>query len=162
MQSVYEDIHLNMGVYLGAFIKIPMTIWLTPRVMELTEYKCRVAIPLSVRSKNHLASMYLGSLCVGADLACGLLALKHIRDSKKETGHDVSLVFKDFQADFLKRAQGRTFFTCSEGEAIRACVQRALITGERCERSVCVNAYTGEDIQTPVASFQLTLSLKRK
>ena len=55
--------------------------------------------------------MYFGVLSVGADITGGFLAMKYIRASKSK----ISLIFKDFHADFLKRAEGDVHFLCSEG-----------------------------------------------
>ena len=76
----YMDEALNLipakirnTVKLGAFglTKVPMLLYLTPVVEELNERRCVVRIPLSYRSKNHLNSMYFGSMAAGADCAGG-------------------------------------------------------------------------------------------
>jgi hypothetical protein len=40
-------------------------------------------------------------------------------------------LFKDFDAKFLKRAEGDTHFTCNDGDKVRAAVDEAIATGER-------------------------------
>jgi acyl-coenzyme A thioesterase PaaI-like protein len=103
--------------------------------------------------------MYFGALAAGADCAGGLIAMRLIQ----EEGNQVALIFKDFQASFLKRAEGDVLFTCEEGLAIRELVQKALRSGEREEMSVRVKATVPPQFgQDPVAEFVLTLSLKRK
>lgn len=147
--------------YLRAFgfLKVPLIFFTSPSVETLTPEKCVVKIPLSRRTKNHLNSLYFGVLAVGADCAGGLIAMKLIQ----EEGDQVSLVFKDFQAQFLKRADGDTHFTCEDGDAIRALVKKALESGERENMPVRVVATVPTKYgQEPVAEFTLTLSLKRK
>ncbi|HTL11154.1 MAG TPA: DUF4442 domain-containing protein, partial [Bdellovibrionota bacterium] len=92
---------LKETLYLRAFglIKIPMLWYLRPSVVELTDDRCVVKIPLRRRAKNHLNSMYFGALAAGADCAGGLMAMRLIRAD----GNRASLVFKDFHAEFLKR-----------------------------------------------------------
>jgi hypothetical protein len=111
-------------------------------------------------NKNHLGSMYFGALCIGADAAGGLIAMRALQKLKGKKG---SLIFKDFQATFLKRAEGETVFTCKEGIAIRELVQKAAESMERVEMPVHITATvpkkSGEE---PVAEFTLTLSLKVK
>ena len=58
--------------------------------------------------------MYFGVLSVGADVTGGFLAMKYIKSSKSR----MSLIFKDFHADFLKRAEGHVHFKCDDGMAI--------------------------------------------
>lgn len=147
--------------YLRAFgfLKVPMLFFMSPTVTELTAERCVVRVPLTRRTKNHLNSMYFGALAAGADCAGGLIAMRLIQ----EEGNQVALIFKDFQASFLKRAEGDVLFTCEEGLAIRELVQKALRSGEREEMSVRVKATVPPQFgQDPVAEFVLTLSLKRK
>ncbi|GAM75988.1 hypothetical protein JCM19241_286 [Vibrio ishigakensis] len=42
--------------------------------MHIDEARVEVKIPLRRRTKNHLNSMYMGALVVGADVAGGFLA----------------------------------------------------------------------------------------
>lgn len=113
----------------GAF-KIPVLFFLSPTVVEVNDYRCVVKIPLTRRSKNHLGSMYFAALAAGADCAGGLIAMNLV-DEAASCGKKISLVFKDFKADFLKRAEGDVLFTCEDGQAIRQMVERVAASGER-------------------------------
>lgn len=141
------------------FLKVPVLFFISPSVVELTDERCVIQVPLNRRTKNHLRSMYFGVLCAGADVAGGMNAMRMIQKEKSR----VSLIFKDFQAQFLKRAEGDTFFTCEDGLAIQALVQKAIETGERQHMPVRVTATVPSKLgNEPVATFTLTLSLKRK
>jgi acyl-coenzyme A thioesterase PaaI-like protein len=147
--------------YLRAFglFKVPVLLFVSPSVVELNESRCVVRIPLNRRTKNHLNSMYFAVLAAGADVAGGLMAMRLIQ----EQGDQVSLVFKDFQAQFLKRAEGDTHFTCEDGVGIRELVQKAIDSGERENMTVHVKATVPSQLgDEPVAEFKLTLSLKKK
>jgi len=140
-------------------LKIPLIAYLRPSVKELTDERCLVRIPLMRRTKNHLNAMYFGALCAGADLAGGLVAMRRIQ----QRGDKVVFVFKDFQADFLKRAQGDVLFCCDDGRRLTALVARAEESGERVEETVSVVATCPSDLgDEPVARFRLTISLKRR
>jgi acyl-coenzyme A thioesterase PaaI-like protein len=148
-------------VFLRAFgfLKIPVLFFISPSVVEVTEQQCVVKIPLNRRTRNHLNSMYFGVLAAGADCAGGLIAMRMIQ----EEGNRVSLIFKDFHADFLKRAEGDVFFTCAEGTAIRDLVRKAMESGERENMPVHITATVPSKLgEEPIAQFTLTLSLKRK
>lgn len=141
------------------FLKVPMIYFCSPSIVEMTDEKVVVRIPHRRRTINHLRSLYFGTLCVGADVAGGILAMRLIQ----KAGNQVNLVFKDFHAEFLKRAEGDTHFTCVDGQAVRAAVERALASGERENIPVHVVATTPKQLgDEPVARFTLTLSLKRK
>jgi hypothetical protein len=104
--------------------------------------------------------MYFGALAIGADCAGGLLAMDQI----KRSGGQVSLVFKAFQATFLKRPESDVYFICEDGAAIREQVRRALDSGDRITEPMRIQAAVklADGSFEPVAEFILELSLKRK
>lgn len=139
------------------FLKIPMMYWLKPTVLEMSDERMEMKVPLTRRSKNHLGSMYFGALAAGADAAGGLLAMKLIRKSKA----NVALVFKDFHAEFLKRAEGDVHFVCEQGAEVRRFVAQVIESGERMNLPVHITAFVpSRSKDEPVAKFILTLSLK--
>lgn len=145
---------------LGA-LKIPLLFFLSPSVVEINDYRAVVRIPLTRRSKNHMNCMYFAALAAGADVAGGLIAWKLIEEQALR-GQKISLLFKDFKAEFLKRAEGDVLFTCEEGLAIRQMVERVAASGERENMPVHVTATVPSKLGSePVAQFTLTLSLKR-
>jgi acyl-coenzyme A thioesterase PaaI-like protein len=142
-----------------ALAKIPMLFFVGPKVQRLDPQGCAVLLPLGFRTKNHLGSMYFGALCAGADMAGGLNAADAIFRRHKR----VNLIFKDFRAEYLKRADGDVLFRCEQGEAIYAAVARADHTGERITLPVEVTATVPDRYgDEPVARFTLGLSLKRQ
>jgi hypothetical protein len=136
-------------------------LWLaSPKILELTDERCVIRVPLNWRTRRRdIHAMYLGTLCMGADVAAGLIAFKLVREKKLR----VNFLFKDMNAEFLKRAEGPVHFTNNEGRMIQDLLQRALDTGERQEATVPVIATVPSKFgDEPVARFTLTLSLKRK
>jgi len=152
-----KNLKVNLLLKMMA-MKIPMLGYIRPKIVELNEDTCTVRVPLRRRTKNHLNSMYFGALSAGADCAGGLIAMAAIRRS----GQKVALIFKDFKADFLRRAEGDVHFRCVEGKEILALVEEAVETGERVNMPVHVTATVPTESMEPVAEFVLTLSLKKK
>jgi len=75
----------------------------------------------------------------------------------------VAFLFKDFHADFLKRAEGAVVFTCNDGEKLGRLLLQAEESGEREEDSVQVVATVPEKLgDEPVAVFNLTISMKSR
>ena len=159
MASQWELFKETLFLRTFGFMKIPMLWWLQPKIIKLDQDCCEILIPLNRKTKNHLNSMYFGVLCAGADCAGGFMAMKIIQSEAK----DVRLAFKDFTAEFIKRAEGDTVFVFKDVAAVRALVQRARLTGERVEMPLLIEAkvpsMSGDE---PVAKFKLTLSLKKK
>jgi acyl-coenzyme A thioesterase PaaI-like protein len=141
-------------------LRIPMLLFLGPRVMRLDDEGCEVKIPLGWRSGNHLiGSMYFGALCAGADLAGGLNAARAIYARHRK----VKLVFADLKVEFLKRADGDVVFRSTDGARAAAAVRQADATGERVTLPVQVVATVPDRYgDEPVARFTMGLSLKRK
>ena len=138
--------------------KIPLLWFCRPKIMHLDEKSVEIKIPLKRRTKNHLGSMYFGALSVGADITGGFLAMICIQNSKRK----VALIFKDFKADFLKRAEGDVHFRCNQGSDIIRLVEKTIDSGQRENMIVNIDAYVPSISDDIVANFELTLSLKEK
>ncbi|HKY63358.1 MAG TPA: DUF4442 domain-containing protein [bacterium] len=149
----------TLGLRAFGLLKIPLLCSVRPTILRLNRELCEIRIPLNYWTRNHLKSMYFGTLAIGADCAGGLLAQEAIRKS----GKDVVLIFKDFHADFLKRAEHDVHFTCKDGLKIEKQVKETVQSGERTNQTLTIVAttpkVTGDE---PVAKFLLTLSLKLK
>ena len=160
MTTVLLRLKQTFGMRLFGWLKIPLLASVRPSVVELSETRCVICVPLRRWTRNHLGSMYFGALAIGADCAGGLLAMDQI----KRSGGKVSLVFKSFQATFLKRPESDVYFMCEGGAAIRAQVGRALASDERITEPMAIQAAVKAPDGTfePVAEFILELSLKRK
>ena len=137
--------------------KVPLIGHLKPRLIKLTDQEIVIKLKLNRRSKNHLNSMYFGALAIGADLAGGLHGFYHAEQANVK----LSLAFKSFQAQFLRRPESDVFFICTMGDTVREMIIESQKTGERINKPLNVSAY----IQYPqqpeeVARFILELSLK--
>lgn len=157
--TAFQRFKLNLLVRWFGFKDVPLIGTAGVRVVDLDAERCVVKVPLKRRTKNHLNSLYFGAFAIGADTAGALLAIVESR----RHGNAVSLVFKDFKGEFLKRAEADTLFTCTDGQAVRAAFTAALRTGERVNVPVRIVATTPEKFgDEPVAVFTLTLSLRKR
>ena len=131
-----------------------------PSILEINERRCVVKIPLNWRTRrNDIHAMYLGVLCIGADVAAGLIAFDQMQKRKL----NLSFVFKTVRAEFLKRAEGDVLFTNEDGFLIQDLIGRTLASGEREDAVVHVTATVPSKLgDEPVAKFEMTLSLKKR
>lgn len=144
---------------LFALTRIPLIAILRPTLLRADRESCVVRLPLTWLSRNHLGSLYFGALCVGADTAGGLIVMNMIRARRSA----VAFLFKDFRAEFHKRAEGATVFSCHDGPRLLALLDRAEQSGEREEDTVTVTATVPDKLgDEPVATFQLTISMKKR
>ena len=148
-------------IYLRYFgiSQIPLILFVRPSVFQINEKSAVIKIPFRRRVKNHLGSMYFGAMSIGADLAAGILAFRKI----KEQNQHISLIFKNFNAEFLKRAEGHTYFSCNNGEIIEDLIKKAIESEERVEEEIQVTATVPTEFgDEPVAKFKLIMSLKKR
>jgi hypothetical protein len=148
----------TLGLRLFGFARIPMMLYVRPSVKEISNQRVAVRIPLIRRTRNHLGSMYFGALGIGADCAVGALAMHLI----KQQSVNLSLIFRTFSAEFHQRAEGDVDFCCNQGNEIAQLVEQAAASDQRVEMAVDVIATVPDRGDDPVATFSLTLSMKRQ
>jgi hypothetical protein len=150
----------TLGMRLWALRNVFLLYFVKPSIVAVSEERCEIRIPLNWRTRRRdIGAMYLGTLCMGADVASGLVAF-HLMQMRRLR---VSFLFKDLRAEFLKRAEGDVHFACEDGPKIVALVERAMSSGEREETTVDVVARVPKKLgDEPVARFAMTLSVRRR
>lgn len=141
----------KMGVF-----KIPMIAYVRPKLLQIDEHTSLVRIKLRRRTKNHLSSMYFGSLAVGADITAGLHAFYFAELS----GTKISFAFKAVKAEFLKRAMSDIHFVSQDGQLVKDVFDETLKTKERVNKWIHVDAK--DDNDEIVATFEMEISVKVK
>lgn len=147
----------NLFLQFFGFTRIPLIWYVGAKLIEMSENRTVIFIPLSRRTKNHLGSMYFGALAIGADVTGAWLAFDRLRAGNER----ISVVFKDMQGEFLRRADGDVHFVCEDGLAVYEALNETVRTKQRVNVPVTVNAFVPKHSKTePVAVFRLTLSAK--
>lgn len=140
-------------------VKIPLLAFVTPRVMELDENRAVARIRLDRRTRNHLGVMYFGALAMGAELSIALKCIEAIYRS----GQKIDFIFKDFQCEFLKRADGHVHFVCEQAALVQELINKATATSERLHETFEGFAIIAEgENQEPVMKYKLTLSVRNR
>ena len=157
MNFISKEFKTTLFLKFFGFLKVPMIFYCNPKVVKISEESVEIKISLKRKTKNHVGSMYFGALSVGADVTGGAIALGLIKKSK----HKINLLFKDFKADFLKRAEGDVHFVCNDGLLISDMIKETEISKKRVNKPINIIAYVPKKLNNePVAKFVLTLSLK--
>lgn len=138
--------------------KIPLLVFISPRVAEFSEKKCIIRIPLGYRTKNHLGAMYFGALAVGAELSIAAAAVFAIQESKQR----IDFIFKDFHVDFLKRADHHTNFVFDDVEGVRQLILDSAGKTERLEKTFTGYAVVPKSGDEPIMKYKLTLSVRNR
>ena len=149
----------NLKFKLVGLFKIRMLGFVNAKLVEYSEQKTVVRVPLNRKTRNHLGSVYIGALAVGADVTGAWLVFDYLDKTKKK----VSIVFKDLRAEFLKRADGDVHFTCLDGPEVLASFNQTILDGERKNIPLTVTATVPSKYgEEPVATFVMTLSMRYK
>lgn len=149
----------NLRFKLVGLFQIRMIGFVGARLVSYDEDKTVIKIPLSGNTRNHLGSMYFGSLATGADVTGAWIAFDYLAKTKAP----VSIVFKEMSAEFLKRADGDVYFTCLDGKNVVKAFEETIADGERKNVEVTVTATVPSKYNDePVAMFRLTLSMRHK
>ena len=157
MRFLSQKFKTNLFIrYFGLF-KVPLIFYCRPKIVSISDESVTLKIPLLRRNRNHVGSMYIGALAIGADLSSAILALNLVNKHKIK----IIPIFKDLKANFLKRAEGDVHFICKDGLKIKKLVEDVSISGERGNMLVTILAYVPSKFDDePIAKFTLTLSIK--
>ena len=126
------------------------------KIDECNGVECVTSVRMKYLNKNPFGSTYFAVLSMAAELSTGVLALIAVEGINPS----VALILTNMNADFIKKAIGRTTFTCSEGEKLFNAVNVAVTTQEPRVQTVSTSGYNinGE----MVAQFHFTWSFKQR
>lgn len=136
--------------------KLPSAFFAGVRVQSISEKACTVTVPYKWFSTNPFRSTYFACLAMAAEMSTGALSMAHLYKIKPS----VSMLVVGLEAEYFKKATGKTSFVCNDGEAIQNAIATTMRTGEGVTvkaTSVGTNAQ-GEE----VARFFITWSFKAK
>lgn len=152
-----DQIKMNLFVRLFTFLKLPLLNWIKPSILELNDEMAILKVPLCRRTKNHLGTMYFGALSMGGEGVVATTAVDEIRKS----GARIDFVFKEFHAQFLKRAEGDVHFICEEPRQVRELIKKSISSKERETQEFRSYAIVPSKSPTEiVAEFRVSLSVK--
>ncbi len=138
------------------FSKLPAAFMAGVRVREASEKKCVTSVPYKWLSQNPFRSTYFACLSMAAELSTGALAMAHLYKSDPP----VSMLVVKVDSAYFKKATGRTYFTCEDGEMFEKAIADTIATGEPAAvkaKSVGRNKEGDE-----VAEFYITWSFKAR
>ena len=146
-------------LWLFGFFKIPLIGFVNPKLIKLSDESMVVKIPLRRKTRNHLGSMYFGALSIGADLA-GAFQAFFVAEKRNRK---ISIAFKDFKAEFLRRPESDVYFVSHAGSQIESMVDETIRTKERVTQGIKIDAVINyPENPEVVAEFTLGLSVKDK
>ncbi|PIB37355.1 hypothetical protein BFP72_02375 [Reichenbachiella sp. 5M10] len=131
--------------------------WLSGmKVTEISENRAVTTVNHRWLNQNPFGSMYFAVQSMAAELSTGVLALTATQGLKPK----VLTIIVGNQAEYLKQAKERIYFTCTDGQKILSTVAQALQSNDSTQVTARVEGKTKNG--TLVSVFHFTWSFKRK
>jgi hypothetical protein len=143
---------LKLRLFLLA--KLPSAFFSGVRVHESDEERCVTTVPYKWFTRNPFRSTYFACLSMAAEMSTGVLALTYIQRRQLP----VSLLVVKLEANYFKKAVGRSYFKCTDGALIKKTIDQAISTGEGTTVRAC-SIGTNKNGEV-VAEFFITWSFK--
>ncbi len=136
--------------------ELPMLFLAGVKIKELSPDHAVTTLRLGYLTKNPFRSVYFACLAMAAELCPGIMAMMHVHKADPK----VSMLVTGLKAEFTKKATGRIFFTCNDGQKIAGAIAQTQKSGE----GVLIEALVvGKDeAGDAVATFHITWSFRRK
>jgi Domain of unknown function (DUF4442) len=138
------------------FSKLPSAFFSGVRLRDIDESKCVVTVPYKWFSQNPFKSTYFACLAMAAEMSTGTLGLLQLHKRKPA----VSMLVVKLEANYYKKATGRTTFICNDGEKFQLAVNESIATREA--RTIVAKSTGTNDKGELIAEFFVTWSFKAK
>lgn len=153
-ESFFSKVSNPFTFKLFLLSKLPMA-WLAGiKLHNVSQEECTSTLKFSYLTQNPFRSIYFACLAMAAEMATGVLVMGHVTKSGKKIG----MLVNNFQASFIKKAVGRIYFTCNDGQKIETAVQQAIASAEKTNIVAFVTAKNVEN--EIVATFEIDWSVK--
>lgn len=146
---------LELYIKASSFLRVPLLFFCSPKVISLTP-SAKVKLPLNWFTKNHYRTMYFGALCMGAELSVALPLLNEMFINKRK----VNFIFKDFQSDFLKRADTNVIFEFDKVTELYDLVSECEKQKARLTKNFTGKAYSEKDPSCIFMTYNIAISVK--
>ncbi len=136
--------------------KLPSAYLSGVRVSSITEKEAIATVKYQWINKNPFKSLYWATQGMASELVTGILVMKKIDDSNKK----ISMLVTNQNGTFTKKAVGKITFICSDGDKIKAAIDKAITTGEG--QTLVMMAEGFNESFESVSKFEYEWSIKVK
>lgn len=138
------------------FFKLPSAWWCGVRLKEMDEKHTAVTVKHRWFNQNPFNSMFWAVQGMAAEFSTGILVSTAIRKS----GHKVSMLVQNNNANFSKKATGRITFSCEDGHLIANALKKTIETGEGQTIWMKAVGVNKEGLVVSTFNFEWTIKLK--
>lgn len=136
--------------------KLPSAYFTGVRVNTISENTCVTTVKHRWINQNPFKSMFWAVQGMAAELSTGAMVMAAIKASNQS----ISMLVAKNKATFSKKARGRIFFNCNDGQLIKTAIERAISSGEG---QTCWMKSEGRDSSGDLVStfeFEWTVKIK--
>lgn len=155
-QKKFRDQSVNAWLFRTfLFFKIPLG-WISGmKIKSLDTHQATTTINFTWLNQNPFKSMYFGSQSMAAELSTGAIVLMSIKD----TSPMVKAIIVGNEAEFVKKAKERIFFTCNEGSKVFGAVSECQKTEDPIKLKLRVEGKTKNGTLVSVFHFNWIFSV---
>lgn len=154
-RKLISRLNHNQKMWFYFLLKLPSAWFWGMKINSVDQDKSVVSLPYSWFSKNPFRSIYFAAQTGAAELSTGLLGIIAIEDKPP-----MSMLITAVEAEFVKKADSQTTFTCHDGGKIRETVDLAITSGAG--QTVTVTSIGVDSYGDVVSRFKFTWSFKTK
>lgn len=104
---------------------LPITRGMGLRVVELTDHKSVVRMPLKARTRNHVGGMYLGALLIACEVAMATRVFRTCRPDR------FGVLVTETHSRFFKQGKAPVLAVCEPSDELRARLEACLSLASR-------------------------------
>lgn len=124
------------------------------RVKILEKQKCITTVKHKWINQNPFKSLFWAVQGMAAELSTGAIIINKVKESEK----NIAMLLVKNDASYSKKATGRIYFECDEGNLVDSVIYEAIKSGEGKEVTLNVIGKNSDNIE--VSRFSFTWSLK--
>lgn len=143
-------------VNLFNMFKLPAAYFTGIRVKSINEKSCVVSVKHQWINQNPFKSMFWAVQGMAAELTTGALVMGKIKSS----GRQISMLVLNNNATFTKKATGRIYFTCNDGEKVDDAIAKSIATGEGQTVWMQSVGKNSDGVEVSTFNFEWTLKVK--
>ena len=138
------------------FFKLPAAYITGVRVKSIDRNRCTVSVKHRWINQNPFKSMFWAVQGMAAELTTGVLLIEKIQESKK----NIAMLLVENNAQYFKKATGRIYFECTQGEIVEEAIARAIDTGEGQTLTLTSVGTNSEGVEISKLNFTWSIKLR--
>ena len=160
MNKSFEEFgkRINNGFFFKQFMlfKLPAAFFAGLHIESFDEARAIVSVKQKWFNKNPFRSIYFAVLSMAGELSTGVLCMGNIYKRKPA----ISMLVTEQRGLFHKKATGKIFFTCEDGNKITGTIEQA-VSAATAVSITCYSKGLNSNGEL-VAEFWITWSLKAR